>query len=99
MTALWTKVFLAAVFTLCAAAAARAACWDDVLYQRDSAFLVMESGAAFRIIGNGGAVELWFPLSAVQICDQEGYVNGEWMSYFEIRNSDAAGVVWAVQAQ
>ena len=99
MMALWTRLIFAGVFTLFAVTAAPAACWDDVLSQRDSTFLVMQSGAAYRIISDGRVVELWFPLSAVQICEQEGYVNGEWMRYFEIRNADAAGVVWAVPAQ
>jgi hypothetical protein len=59
----------------------------------------MQSGAAYRIISGSGVVELWFPLSGVQICEQAGYIDGQWMSYFEIRNSDAAGVVWAVPAR
>ncbi|HEY1373920.1 MAG TPA: hypothetical protein VGH50_15720 [Candidatus Binatia bacterium] len=98
MTALWKRIFFAAVLPLFAAAAAPAECWEDVLYQRDDTYLVMESGVAFRIIGDARDIELWFPLSLIQVCDQQGYVNGEWTTYFEIRNSDAAGVVSALPA-
>jgi hypothetical protein len=99
MKALSKMFFVAVVLFLITAASALAACWDDILSQRDTTFLVMQSGAAYRIISDGRVAELWFPLSQVQVCEQEGYVEGQWMRYFEIRNSDAAGVVWAVPAQ
>ena len=99
MKGLLRKLSFAGALVLFSSSVTVAACWDDILSQRDTTFLVMRSGAAYRIISDGRVVELWFPLSAVQICEQEGYVDGQWMRYFEIRNSDAAGVVWAVPAQ
>ena len=98
MTALWKRIVFASALLLFAATTAAADCWEDVLYQRDDTYLVMESGVSFQIIGDGRVIELWFPLSSVEICDQEGYVNGVWTTYFELHNSDAAGVVWALSA-
>ncbi|HKA33574.1 MAG TPA: hypothetical protein VKH64_10200 [Candidatus Binatia bacterium] len=99
MKALWREFSFAVALGLLAADLAGAECWEDVLYERDEIYLVMESGAAYRIIRGGVEVELWFPLSVVEVCEQAGYVDGQLMSYFEIRNADAAGVVWAVPVE
>ena len=98
MKALLGKLSFAAALVLCAAGAASAECWEDILYERADIYLVMESGAAYRIIRGGLEVSLWFPRSVVQVCEQAGDVDGQWISYFEIRNADVAGVVWAVAA-
>jgi hypothetical protein len=96
MKAPWKKLSFVLASVLSTAGLASAACWEEVLYQRDDTYLVVESGAAYRIIGNPSAVQLWYPLSVVYLCDQAGYVEGEWLNYFEVRNADAGGLVWAV---
>ena len=96
MKALVRKLLFAAAWGLLAAGAASAACWEDILYERDDVYLVMESGAAYRIVRGGVEVQLWFPRSVVQVCEQVGNFDGQLMSFFAIRNADVAGVVWAV---
>ena len=80
-------------------AVSEAACWNDSLVRVDRDLLVMRSGAVYRILDDPRAAALWFPLSTVTICDQSGYVDGQFVSYFELRNSDSVGVVRAVQAR
>ena len=91
--------FVAVVLALFMANVAQAACWEDTLAQRDGDLLVMRSGAVYRILDDPRAAALWFPLSTVTICEQSGYVDGQFVSYFDLRNSDSVGVVRAVQVR
>jgi len=69
---------------------------EDALANIDQGiFLVMNSGAVYRVINNNG-VELafWLPPAGMVICDQVT-VSGE--IYYTISNQDAKQTVFAIR--
>jgi hypothetical protein len=89
--------FLAVLLILFLSSVSQGACWGDALDTVDRDLLVMRSGAIYRILDDPAATALWVPLSRITICDQTGYVDGEMVTYFEIRNEDATQMVRATR--
>lgn len=90
------RFFLAALLLLSFSAVSEAACWEDSLARVDRDLLLMRSGAVYQVLDDPRAVASWFPLSEITICEQAGYVDGQLVSYYEIRNADAVETVRAV---
>jgi hypothetical protein len=89
--------FIAVLLLVFMSSVAQGACWGDALDTVDRDLLVMRSGAIYRILDDPAATTFWFPLSRITICDQTGYVDGEVMTYFEIRNEGANQMVRATR--
>ena len=87
---------LAVVLVLLTSTVAEGDCVQDALANIDQGiFVVVASGAVYRVINNNG-VELafWLPPAGVVICDQVS-MSGE--SYYTITNQDVSQTVFAVR--
>ncbi len=73
------------------------ACWADALAGIDENILSMSSGSVYRVLDDPRAMTFWVPLSRVTICDQVGEMEGQIITYFEIRNEDAIQMVRALR--
>lgn len=80
-------------------ALAEGACWQDSLARVDRDILVMRSGVVYRLLDDPRIITFWLPFSRLTICEQTGYVDGELVNYYEIRNADAPEVVRALGAR
>ena len=92
----FSHLFFALVLVLLTNTVAEADCMEDALANIDQGiFLVMNSGAVYRVINNNG-VELafWLPPAGMVICDQVT-VSGE--IYYTISNQDAKQTVFAIR--
>ena len=92
-----SRIFFAVFFFLFLSSVSQGACWEDALDTVDRDLLVMRSGAIYRILDDPAATALWVPLSRMTICDQTGYLDGEIVTYFEIRNEDATQMIRATR--
>lgn len=89
---------LCAALLLGTSGVAQAACWSDVLDGRNADFLVMRSGAAYRVLEGPAITAFWLPLARVTICEQVIVnVNGEMAPFYEIRNQDGNQLVNAAR--
>jgi hypothetical protein len=92
----FSRFFLALIVVLLTSTASGAACVQDALANIDQRiFLVMASGAVYRVINNNG-VELafWLPPVGMVVCDQLD-LSGE--LYYVISNQDMNQTVFAVK--
>ncbi|MGH7794460.1 MAG: hypothetical protein ACREQ2_06130 [Candidatus Binatia bacterium] len=87
-------LFISAAFVFALSGAAAAACWDDGLDSKNGDLLVMRSGAVYRVL-NAPATAFWLPLARFTICNQVVNVDGEMLTYYEVRNQDANQLVMA----
>ena len=91
-------LLLCAALVLGTSVLAQAACWSDVLASRNADFLVMRSGAAYRVLEGAAITAFWAPLARVTICEQVVVnVNGEMAPLYEIRNQDGNQLVNAAR--
>lgn len=93
------RFVLAALMLLSMSTNSDAACWADGLAKVDRDLLFMRSGAVYQLLDDPRLVAFWFPLSEITICEQTGYVDGQLVSFYEIRNADAVETVRAVAAR
>lgn len=87
---------LVLILVLLMSTVAEGDCVQDALANIDQGiFVVLASGAVYRVINNNG-VELafWLPPAGVVICDQVS-MSGE--SYYAITNQDLSQTVFAVR--
>jgi hypothetical protein len=90
------RFVLAALVLLSISTISEAACWQDSLAKVDRDLLFMRSGAVYQLLDDPRLVAFWFPLSKITICEQTGYVDGQIVGYYEIRNADAVETVKAM---
>lgn len=90
----FSSLWLGVAFVLALTGLTAAACWDDTLDNRTGDLLLMRSGAAYRVL-NAPATAFWLPLARVTICEQLVNVDGELLTYYELRNQDANQFVLA----
>ena len=90
------QLFLALTLVLLTSTISQSDCVNDALANVDQGvFLVMDSGAVYRIINNNGAnVAFWLAPAGVVICDQAS-TSGE--VYYAISNQDTNETVLAVR--
>jgi len=87
---------LALILVLLTGSVSQSACVQDELAKIDGGiFVVVASGAVYRVIDtNGIDLAFWLPPAGVTICDQIS-MSGE--SYYAISNQDANQTVFAVR--
>lgn len=59
--------------------------------------LITRSGTAYRILNRIATPSIWLPLSRLTICKQVLNLNGEWTTYYEIRNKDDNEMLEAIR--
>ena len=87
---------LALILVLLTGSVSQSACVQDELAKIDGGiFVVVASGAVYRVIDtNGIDLAFWLPPAGVTICDQIT-MSGE--SYYAISNQDANQTVFALR--
>ena len=85
----------ALILVLLTGTVSEADCVQDALAKVDGPFIIVTSGAVYRIINtNGVELSFWLPPAAVTICDQ---INMSGESYYAISNQDANQTVFAMR--
>ena len=92
----FAPICLALILVLITATVSEGDCVQDALANIDQAvFLVMASGAVYRVTDkNGVEIAFWLPPAGVVICDQVS-MSGE--LYYAISNQDVNQTVFAVR--